>query len=97
MIKVIIERKIVQDMESTYEVEVQRAMKAVMGATGFLSGTSYIDINHPNTRTIITEWNNLASWNRWFMSDLRRDTNYNLNQILEQEEKVKVLQIQPLS
>ncbi len=97
MIKVIIERKIAEDMESTYEIEVKRALKAVMGASGFISGESLVDINHPSVRTIITTWENLASWNRWFNSDLRRDSNYNLSQILEQEEKVKVLKTQPLS
>jgi len=97
MIKVIIERTIVQDMESTYEMEVKRALKAVMGASGFVSGESFIDINHPSVRTIITTWENLSCWNRWFKSDLRRDANYNLNQILAQDEKVKVLMTQSLS
>lgn len=97
MIKVIIERKIAEGMESTYEIEVKRALKAVMGASGFISGESLVDINHPSVRTIITTWENLSCWNRWFNSDLRRDANYNLSQILEQEEKVKVLMTQPLS
>jgi len=97
MIKVIIERTIAQDMESTYEMEVKRALRAVMGASGFVSGESFIDINHPSIRTIITTWENLSCWNRWFKSDLRRDANYNLNQILAQEEKVKVLMTQSLS
>lgn len=97
MIKVIIERTIAQDMESTYEVEVKRALKAVMGANGFVSGESLVDINHPNVRTIITMWENLSCWNRWYNSDLRRDANYNLNLILASEEKVKVLKTQPLS
>ena len=97
MIKVIIERQIAQDMESTYEIEVKRALKGVMGANGFISGTSYIDIEQPNIRTIITNWENISSWNRWYASDLRRNSNYNLNQILQQEEKIKVLQVQSLS
>jgi len=97
MIKVIIERTIVDGMESTYEVEVKRTLKAVMGASGFVSGESLVDMNHPSLRTIITTWENLSCWNRWFQSDLRRDANYNLNQILEREEKVKVLMTQPLS
>jgi len=97
VIKVIIERQIAQDMESTYELEVKRALKGVMGANGFVSGESYTDINQPHFRTIITTWDNLACWNRWYASDLRRSSNYNLNQILQQEEKVKVLQVQSLS
>jgi len=94
MIKVIIERTIAQGMESTYEVEVKRALKAVTGANGFISGESLVDINHPSLRTIITTWDNLSAWNRWFQSDLRRDSNYNLTQILAREERVKVLMTQ---
>jgi len=97
MIKVIIERHIAQDMESTYELEVKRALKGVMGATGFISGTSYIDIDHENVRTIITTWESLSAWKRWYASELRRNSNYNLNLILSQEEKIKVLQVQSLS
>jgi len=97
MIKVIIERTIAEDMQSTYEIEVKRALRAVMGASGFISGESLIDINHPSVRTIITTWENLSCWNRWFNSDLRRDSNYNLSQILEREEKIKVLMTPPLS
>ncbi|MDP2561134.1 antibiotic biosynthesis monooxygenase [Psychrobium sp. 1_MG-2023] len=97
MIKVIIERTIVPGMESTYEAEAKRTLNAVMGASGFISGTSYIDMNNPNLRTIITNWENIASWNRWFKSELRRDVNYNIAQILEGEEKIKVLMLQSLS
>lgn len=97
MIKVIIERHIAPEMESTYELEVKRSLKGVMGATGFISGTSYVDINHKNLRTIITTWESLSAWDRWYASELRRSSNYNLNQILSQEEKIKVLQVQSLS
>lgn len=97
MIKVIIERHIAPDMESTYESEVKRSLKGVMGATGFISGTSYVDINNQNVRTIITTWENLSAWERWYESELRRNSNYNLNLILSQEEKIKVLRVQSLS
>jgi len=97
VIKVIIERKIAQGMESTYEREVKRALQGVIAANGFISGTSYIDIENSNLRTIITTWENLSCWKRWYASKLRRDSNYNLTQILEQEEKIKILQVQSLS
>ena len=97
MIKVIIERVIAEDMESTYDLEIKKTLTAVMSAKGFISGTSYGDVHHPNARTIITDWDNVGCWERWYKSTLRREVNYAIQQMLQQDEKVKVLMPQALS
>lgn len=97
MIKVIIERIIAEDMESTYDAQLKNTLTAVMGAKGFISGTSYVDINNKNKRTIITDWQNLECWNRWHKSEQRNEVNSQIRLMLAQEEVVKTLESQPLA
>ena len=97
MIKVIIERVIADDMESTYEEQLKKTLTAVIGAKGFISGTSYIDIQNRNKRTIITDWQNIECWKRWHKSSLREETNSQIRLMLQQDEVVKTLESQPLA
>jgi heme-degrading monooxygenase HmoA len=91
MIKVIIERVLADDMESTYDSEIRKSLTAIMTAKGYISGASYRNINNPNIRTIITNWDNVACWNRWHKSTTRREVNKAIILMLIQDEKIKVL------
>ncbi|NRA53182.1 MAG: antibiotic biosynthesis monooxygenase [Gammaproteobacteria bacterium] len=97
MIKVIIERVLAEDMGSTYDREIKKTLVAVMAAKGFISGTSYGDVNSPNIRTIITNWDNVRCWERWYQSQSRRDANKSIQLMLKYDEKVKILSPQALS
>jgi len=97
MIKVIIERVLAEDMATTYDAEIKKTLIAVMGAKGFISGTSYGDVNSPNTRTIITNWDNVGCWDRWYKSQSRRDANQSIQLMLQYDEKVKILMPHALS
>ena len=93
MIKVIIERQIAEGMESTYEEEIRKTLGAVLGAPGYISGATFNDVDDPNRRVIITNWADLASWHQWYRSDRRREVHALLHMILQQEERVRVLEV----
>lgn len=94
MIKVIIERVLADDMQSTYDSEIQKSLTAIMKAKGYISGASYSNVNNPNIRTIITNWDNVTCWNRWYKSKTRREVNKAIILMLIQDEKIKVLMSQ---
>ena len=94
MIKVIIERVLAEDMERTYDFEIRKSLTAILSAKGYISGASYSNIDNPNVRTIITNWDNVDCWNRWHKSTTRREVNKTINLILKQDEKIKVLMTQ---
>ena len=94
MIKVIIERVLADDMESTYDFEIRKSLTAILTAKGYISGASYTNVDNPNVRTIITNWDNVACWNRWHKSKTRREVNKAINLMLRQDEKIKVLATQ---
>ena len=94
MIKVIIERVLADDMERAYDSEIRKSLTVIMEAKGYISGVSYINVNNPNIRTIITNWDNVGCWNRWHKSTIRREVNKTILLMLKQDEKVKVLMSQ---
>jgi heme-degrading monooxygenase HmoA len=94
MIKVIIERVLADDMQSTYDFEIRNSLAEIMKAKGYISGASYSNIDNPNIRTIITNWDNVGCWNRWHKSKARREVNKAIILMLVQEEKIKVLMTQ---
>jgi heme-degrading monooxygenase HmoA len=94
MIKVIIERVLADDMERTYDFEIRKSLTAIMTAKGYISGASYINVDNPRIRTIITNWDNVACWNRWHKSTTRREVNKAIVLMLKQDEKIKVLMSQ---
>ena len=91
MIKVIIERKIAQDMESTYDAAIKDTLRAILEAPGYISGANFKDADNENHRVIITNWSNLASWQKWQSSDARRKVIAAIQPILMTSEKITVL------
>jgi len=91
MIKVIIERKIAADMESTYESAIKNTLRAILEAPGYISGANYRDANNDNHRVIITNWVSLEAWQQWKKSDERQNVIAAIQPILEEQEKITVL------
>jgi len=91
MIKVIIERVLADDMERIYDSEIRKSLPAIKTAKGYITGTSYSNVDNPKVRTIITNWDNVDCWNRWHKSRVRRDVNNAICLMLQQDEKIKVL------
>ncbi|GAA6145546.1 antibiotic biosynthesis monooxygenase [Thalassolituus maritimus] len=91
MIKVIIEREIADDMESTYEAAVKNTLRAILEAPGYVSGASYKDVKNDNRRMIITNWVDVKSWQSWAKSNERADVIASIQPILNQQEKITIL------
>lgn len=94
MIKVIIERVLADDMQRTYDYEIRKSLTVIMTAKGYISGASYSNVDNPNIRTIITNWDNVDCWKRWHKSKTRREVNKAIILMLTQDEKIKVLMSQ---
>jgi heme-degrading monooxygenase HmoA len=91
MIKVIIERKIAQGMESTYDAAIKDTLRAILEAPGYKSGANYKDASDGNHRVIITNWGSLAAWKKWQNSEERRRVIAAIQPILANSEKITVL------
>ncbi|MFT4907006.1 MAG: heme-degrading monooxygenase HmoA [Oleispira sp.] len=91
MIKVIIERKIAQSMESTYDAAIKDTLRAILEAPGYMSGANFKDASDENHRVIITNWRSLSAWKQWQGSEERRKVIAVIQPILVTPEKITVL------
>lgn len=91
MIKVIIDRRIADDMESTYEAAIKNTLRAILEAPGYVSGASYIDHKDARHRIIITNWQSVEDWYHWESSESRQEVISSIRPILMREERITIL------
>lgn len=91
MIKVLIDRQIAADMETTYEAAIKNTLQAIVAAPGYISGASYKDVQDPCHRIIMTNWVSTEAWQRWSTSEERRNVIAAIQPILQREERITIL------
>ena len=91
MIRVIIERQIAEDMETTYEAQARQALKNAIEIPGFISGESLKDERDPRHRFILSSWRSAADWYRWQGSPERKQMMGRIRPMLENDERIVVL------
>lgn len=92
MIHVLIERHIAEGMESTYEDAARNTLHAAYQAEGFINGETFYDMQHSNHRYVLSKWRSAQDWSRWQHSDARKELMNRLNPILDDQEKVTLLE-----
>lgn len=91
MIRVLIERHIAASLESAYEECSRSVLRQAIGAPGFVSGETLIDVNDPNHRLTLCNWRSAVHWDQWYHSAERKDLMANLIPMMDQDEKITVL------
>lgn len=92
MISVLIERSIALDMESTYAETAKRTLHLAFQAPGFVSGEAFSDTDNPRHRFVLSRWQSAQHWSAWFHSEARKEMMSELNLLLEDQEKVYLLE-----
>ena len=91
MIRVIIEREIAEGLEQFYESAIADLLGVMANASGYVSGESSVDIQHPNRYVVITRWTDESAWNRWYQSSERQELLDAIRPFLLKEEKFTLL------
>ncbi|MDX1632998.1 MAG: antibiotic biosynthesis monooxygenase [Marinobacter sp.] len=92
MIRVLIERHIAESLETAYEERSRHLLRQAIDAPGFVSGETLVDANDPNHRLTLCNWRSIADWDRWYHSRGRTELMAELIPMMDQEEKITVLQ-----
>ena len=92
MIKVLIERIIAEGLEQPYEEIARKMLQKAIQSPGFISGESFQDLERPNHRIIMVTWQNRHSWERWENSSARQQSIGAFSAILQQEERITLLE-----
>ncbi|MCO7247028.1 antibiotic biosynthesis monooxygenase family protein [Halomonas sp. Mc5H-6] len=90
MIKIIIERRIMPGLEEEYEQAAREAMRASLGARGFVGGESLVELGHTDRRLMITKWRNLRAWNEWHNSEARANAMQQILPLLTEDETIRI-------
>ena len=91
MIKVMIERHIIEDLEEPYRQASKQTLRHASKAPGFITGESLQDCHKPNHHYVISLWRSEAYWNKWLHSDVRRESASQLRHFLEEDERFTLL------
>lgn len=92
MIRVLIERHIAATLESAYEQQSRRLLQRAVGAPGFISGETLVDARDGNHRLTLCNWRCISDWDQWYHSDERKDMMNELNPMMDQDEKITILE-----
>jgi heme-degrading monooxygenase HmoA len=92
MIKVLIERHVVEGLEKPYEKAIAELLDTITAAPGYRGGESLRDKDHPNHYVVESNWASLAAWQRWFHSAERLQVLDSINPFLEAPEKCMILE-----
>jgi heme-degrading monooxygenase HmoA len=92
MIKVIIEREVLEDLQKLYTELAKELLQKTMLADGFLSGEVLKDVYHKDRYLTIANWRSVRDWERWAQSSERRDIKFKMSNVLNNEEKVCVVE-----
>lgn len=92
MIKIIIERRIMPGLEEDYEQAAREAMRASLGARGFVGGETLVEMSHSDRRLMITKWRDMRAWKEWYTSEARSNAMQRILPLLTEEETIRIYQ-----
>ncbi len=75
-----------------YEKRALHLHQLVLHVPGFVSSEAYFDVKNRNDRYVMVSFNSVHSWNRWHKSDARREASTEMMQMLEEPEKITILE-----
>ena len=94
MIKVIIERKIIEGFESHFEQLVRKTLTVALEAPGYISSESLVCHDQNNHRIVTTNWSSLYHWQQWQLSADRKKITEKIRLVLEEPERVLITSYQ---
>ncbi|PKM22213.1 MAG: antibiotic biosynthesis monooxygenase [Gammaproteobacteria bacterium HGW-Gammaproteobacteria-14] len=91
MIRVLIERQIIEGLERPYSNAITQMMQAIVRAPGFVSGESLRELDRPNHHLVLSAWSSRHAWQRWAVSRERRDALDAISPFLGEPERITIL------
>ena len=92
MIKVIIERKVMPECLKEYEKRALQMQQLVFHASGFIASEAFFNARDHNHRYVIVSFDNEHNWYQWYKSDTRQEAIAEMMQMLEEPEKITIIE-----
>lgn len=91
MIRVMIERHILEGARDAYAQAVREMIQFTVRVPGFLSGEAFRDIHDANHQYVMSKWRSLEDFERWWHSSDRTRLMQALQPLLTEPEKVHLM------
>lgn len=93
MIRVLLERHLVEGMEETFR-QVQRDVRqSAVGFPGYVSGESLKNQDDDRHYVVVSTWRSRADWDAWAHSEARGQAQAQMSPLLEEPERVTVFEL----
>jgi len=92
MIRILIERTLLENKESEYHHLIRQLKQKASHVRGYVSGEILVDPDDSLKCLVISNWENIESWNVWVNSDERKATGKTIRKMLTEDEKVSIYQ-----
>jgi heme-degrading monooxygenase HmoA len=92
MIRVLIDRMLGEEGGELLQQSMKELRGAAIHRPGYVSGETLRDAADPHHYVILSTWRSEADWHAWFTSDTRRKIEKRIGLLLNEPEKVIVLE-----
>ena len=92
MVRIIIERNILDGKLDDYHALIRQAKNKASNMPGFLSGEIFHVKDHPHQVIVMSCWDSYDTWEVWAESEELQDLLDDMRPLMESDEKVMVLQ-----
>jgi heme-degrading monooxygenase HmoA len=90
MIRVHIKRKIPEDKRGELNDLIKELRGMTMGQPGYITGATLRRVDKPGESLVVSKWQSLESWNRWFQNPERLMIQGKIDQLLGQETQYEI-------
>jgi len=90
MIKIYIKRSVSDDKEEELKLLINELRSSTMGQPGYVSGETLNRVDQPGEKLVVSKWQSLNYWNRWFESNDRSKIQAKIDQLLGEETKYEL-------
>ncbi len=92
MVRVLIERRISEGMVESYNLALREMRLQAVQKEGYISGETLRNTRNAHHYVVISTWNSRHDWQAWADSEARRQVMAKIAPMLEESEKVTVLE-----
>ncbi len=92
MVRVLIERRVSEGMLENFNLALREMRLQAVYKPGYISGESLRNAEDAHHFIVLSTWNTLDDWKAWAVSDARRQVMLKIGPMLEEPEKITVLE-----
>ena len=90
MIRVHIKRKIPEDKRGKLNDLIKELRGMTMGQPGYITGETLKRVDTPGESLVVSKWQSLEYWNRWFENPERLKIQEQIDQLLGHETQYEI-------